>query len=88
MIELLLKVPFVCLLQPLETKIDKEVATHVKKVIVFLVNGMLCFEECSKYIPPRFNSGMNIKVQLGLEQFFRYLIQYFHIGIWFSMVSG
>jgi hypothetical protein len=71
-------VPFVRFLQPLEAKINEEMAIHVKKVIVFLLNCVLCFEEYASIHRLRSMVARSSKHEWGLNNFFA---TYFEISM-------
>jgi hypothetical protein len=59
----------------------------LQNVIVFSVNGVLCFEDYEGINPGVFDSK-RIRRRPGLHGFFRNLLNYFHVGIWSSMPAG
>lgn len=59
----------------------------MQNVIVFSVNGVLCFEDYGGSNPTQFDLK-RIRRRPGLHSFFRILLKHFHVGIWSSMPIG
>ena len=56
----------------------------LQKVIVLSMNDVLCFEDYNGFNPPVLHLA-NVISRLGLHDFFRILLEVFHIGIWSCM---
>ena len=56
----------------------------LQKVIVLSVNGVLCFEDYNGFNPPVLHLA-NVISRPGVHDFFRILLQVFHVGIWSCM---
>ena len=56
-------------------------------VIILSVNGVLCFEQYYQSTLPCLDL-LKIKRRPGILEFFRILLQHFHIGMWSSMQPG
>lgn len=59
----------------------------MQNVIVFSVNGVLCFEDYGGFNPAMLDFK-RIRRRPGLHSFLRILLKHFHVGIWSSMPSG
>ena len=80
--------PFTCIGRSLDVLFmslcpDACIST-LQKVIVLSVNGVLCFEDYNGFNPPVLHLA-NVISRPGVHDFFRILLQVFHVGIWSCM---